>query len=483
MSGPDSLGSYKPNKSVDSLIPPESPNATSPDSISHASDIAALTAPTGPTDATPLATLDSAASSSVPSINAPEDKIIQNIPRRPERINLEDERLPGNVGWATGISNAIAKKWDEIDLQIKTRGPRKEAARAARSASIHRDSESQLTTRADEFTRREAYHTQRIARLNALSQRWKFIGMGLLTAPQQTYHGWRERINRNKASRVDKLAGRAGKAAAAEEKIHRSTTKDIDTRVHVVSERWQKKIIDVRAPRERIAADIEKITDLIYKNESLIENIKASAEALEKTKGGDRQVRRERLRSLHQRVAVEEAALIEKKNELLRKQKHETRLAAAHDTAEEAVEIFKKYGPSSSLETRDETPDVPNETARIGELMWSVRELAESKGTITNEQIGKLWNSMFTNAKLPGGYTSLVTLMKSAFSDRDVSEEPGDARTIKDFLDGMRELHRKSSEFRRITEQATGKRGGDAIATLIGRLETRIAFGDNLSTL
>ncbi|HWO07741.1 MAG TPA: hypothetical protein VNM40_04150 [Candidatus Paceibacterota bacterium] len=423
------------------------------------------------------------------SVNVPsgEPRTSDNIDRPTlgrDRTDPEVQHLPGNAGWTRKVRDAARKRGDQVMLWATTTGDRMNASAEAVRAATARARESTMTKRANEFSRREAVHSRELARLKSRTGMWNLPGIRSITSAQIAYHAWRERVNQRKASRADQRAERAGKRAETAEEYKRYFDTKISNKVDRVRGRWQEKLDAVRKPRESIDADIAKITDRIAENEALLVKIRERVSVLENTTGGDRAKRRDSLRNLYKSLAHEEAALKEKQITLARKQKHRIRLAAAEDTAEEALREFdtryRDHRPSTSGErTRATTSSATSPDASKNEMSWSLRELAESKGNVTNEQIGKLWSSLFPNAELDGSYKTLTTLLQLEYPNKNISDAPDATMTVKELFDNMTELFEDNKTFQNIVEAATRKRGKDALQNLIGRMETHIAFADS----
>ncbi len=410
---------------------------------------------------------------------------------RRERINPEDPRMPGNVGWTSGIRDAVAKKSDQMSLWARSLGDRGVATAESVLASKARTKESALGKRANQFSQRESHHSNILTQLEARSGAWNLPIARNITGMQAAYHSWRERANHRKASRIDAKAERAGKKAARAEKYQRFYDGKVALRVEKVSTRWQAKLDAVRGPRENIDGVIAEIGETIVKNEALINSIRERTTRLESMTGGDRTARREQLRGLYKTLASEESALKEKYKELGIKQKHRVRLAVAEDSAEESLNAFRmryeSHSPWSpagtSLGETGTTPQSTDTRPQEDRFDWSLRDLAESKGDITNEQVGKIWNELFVRGKLPDGYKTLITLMQYEFPNKNISDAPDATMSVKDFLDGLRQIHEELPEFRSMVERATGKKGEKGINELVGRFETKIAFTEDIKDL
>ncbi|MFZ2886981.1 MAG: hypothetical protein WA021_04145 [Minisyncoccia bacterium] len=413
-----------------------------------------------------------------------------NVDRRTlgrDRTDPEVQHLPGNTGWTRQLGDAMRKRGDQIALWATTMGDRMNASSETVAAATARARESTMTKRANEFSRREAIHSRELASLGARTGIWNWPGIRSITATQVAYHSWRERVNQRKAARADQRAGRAADQAGTAEKYKGYFDTKVSNRVETVRSKWQEKLNTARKPREQIDVEIAQIADLVAKNKALLIKIRDHATVLENTTGGDHAKRRDQLRNIYKSLTNEEAALEEKQRTLARKQKHRIRLAVAEDTADETLREFatryRDHQPSTPAEDTFRSNPREEESSPRNELTWSLRELAESKGNITNQQVGKMWNSLFPNEKLNDGYKTLTGFLLLEFPNKNFQDTPEANMSVKNLLENLAELFRENEGFQALVERATNKRGGKAIENLIDRMETHLAFADTMDDL
>ena len=422
----------------------------------------------------------------VPSGKARPDTV-EKTPAKSEKIDPESEQLPGNTGWTASLSNSVEKRIDRAKLWATTLVDRANSTAEAIGSARGRLLESTMNKRSNSFFEREKKHSTALMHLEARSGKWNLPIFRSITSAQTTYHSWREKVNQRKASRADAKAERAGKRAETAEEFQKYFDGKIASRVDVVTSKWQRKLDAVRAPREKIDSHINELTESLIGHEALVDKMREKATKLENTAGGNRSERRNSLRSLHTSIAREEMELERVRDMMGVAQKNRTRFAVAEDSSEGAIESFnsryKDHGawekPESSAtgdaDTASPAPDNP--------ITQPMLDLIESKGEISNNQIGKLWDKVFIGAKLPEGFKSLTKMLKSSFPAKNFDESPEAKKPIKEFFKDLRELYKKSDDFQQLTRKATGQRGEKGIDILVGRLETRVAYSDSLEQI
>lgn len=412
------------------------------------------------------------------------------------KINPEDEKLPDGASWGGRVAAAGLRRWDQANLWRTTLADR--AAASLKGAAVHKHEarENDFSRRSNEFAKREAGHTKALARLENRSGIWNLPIARQITGLQVVFHSWRERTNRQKGARADANAAKfADRAALAQKRLEYFDGK-IASKVDTITKRWDAKLDKVRGPRERIDERVGELQEELGKQEVLIAKIKSGIDALENATGGDKKARREKLGKLRKALTNEEIAFENNVSMFRNAHKHRIRVAGAYDSGEMTINLFRKRyedheawkkpedtTPGTTPETGTTTDTTPTSPEPAEELTWSLRDLAETKGEITNQQIEKLWNNIFKDAKLPDGHKTLTKLMKTSFPDWTVNEGATDKIEIKNFLNRLEQLFDTSPTFKKFAEQAASQRGDKAIQTVVGRLESRLALIDNLDEI
>ena len=396
-----------------------------------------------------------------------------------KKINPEDEQLPGNTGFLLGLWEAGEKRFDQMGLAISTGLDLPASSLASGFAAHARTQEALNNKRVIDYTKAEAYHSRALATIEARSGLWKLPVAKQVAGAQAFYHGWRERVNSRKAARADAKATRMSSKAESAEKYKGYFDGNIAAKVDKVQVKWEKKKEEVRKHLDRIDGRIAELNDAIIAHESLISKVKASVASLEQTTGGDRVKRRERLIKLYKSLASEEAALEAEREMQGRAFKHQIRLSIGHDGAESQInaletryETHEAWGSGGGTET---APVASGQDTDTTDPMWTLRDLAESKGSLTNQQVAKIWDALFKNSKLPEGHMTLTKLSQAAFPGRQINAASDASMTIRDFLAGLKELFRASPAFVAMVQDAVQSKKKNGIDILLGRFETYLA--------
>lgn len=409
----------------------------------------------------------------------------QDQPRSIERkINAEDEDLPGNMKWGFGVMDALEKRNDGIRLWGETLWNRTHSTAEHLGLTAAETTANLLETRSNALQKREAYHAGRRERLeNSRLNKWP-IGRQVMVA-QAVYHGWRERVNQKKTSRLDsKIKTVTGIADAARNK---KTYFDalVAKKASAIEKKWGSKRDVVQDARDRVDTRARELVDTIRDHEAFINTIEARIAALEQKRGGNRTARAATLKELRKCVNAEQIALDEEQDMHTRALKHQRRLAIGYDMTDAVTksteERYRNYKPEASnvpqKSAETASPDSRAEdtaSTLLEEAAIGIRDLAESKGNISNVEFGRLWTILFKKSPLPKGFQTIIEMAKK-FPRAQPDLTIGVSRTVADLLAGLESLHDVSPEFRLLVKETASKRG---ISELIYRLETRLAYDD-----
>lgn len=423
-------------------------------------------------------------------------------PERPrERVRPEMDSLPGNVGWTAMLRDSIESRFDKVRAWATTSGDRMNASFETMGASVAHAQQQSFERRADTFLKRQSRHDGAVARLEAKSGMWDLPIARSIKNSLVMYHSWRGHANGERLRRAEARAKGYERVANTADNFRAYFDDKVAFRADKIAMKWQAKLDAVRGPREEIDRQIEQMSEVVSRQEQLIERIRSQLMTLEASTGGNRSERRQRLQTLHRALATEEASMLDRNKILQGKRKHRIRLAAAEDTADDAIQSLRaRYTKQPETEPSDAAEaapsrtgnDAPAEQSVPGELdprqdgttdrneRLSIRELAEMRSDMTNEQIGKLWDHVFHPHRLPDGYQTLIGFARRAFPDRDIDDTPGASTSVADFLNRISDMYALNPEFKTYLQDLTGQRGIRALQTTIGRLETTIAFTDDI---